>query len=474
MPNDIELVNFQRNQLLQTTVGDYQNQLIDYLKHLGLPDDNVLVCVEERGTVIQNLPAIINRLSVEKRAGSFYISKFIAACGSGLFDSALNYIWNETIENLREKVGLFDLEFFKSTVKDEDKKKKILSIENLNLIDEWDLVKGCHLTGIISDIGYKHLDYIREMRNWASAAHPNHASLTGMQLCAWLQTCIIEVIGKEPSLPAIEAKRLLQNLRNNVLSSDDVTPIGNALQKSPVDIVTSIFRTIFGMFCDPSTKVETKNNIRLIAKDIWSVLPENSKKEAGVKYANWAVNADLPRRNLAREFLEQVNALSYLPKDTLCAEMAETIDNLLRAHYGFNNFHNEPPYAKMLRKLVPENGAIPSETRFEYVKTLCLCMVGNAYGTSNEAYPIYIELFNKFTDQEIKIYVSLFSDNDFSLRMQYEKCTQLYRGFVNTLLQRTTNEIVKRVIQHISSQTHHQLNGLGKTTEYRKLIDLLK
>lgn len=38
-------------------------------------------------------------------------------------------------------------------------------------LDDWELVKGCKDTGIITQIGFKHLDYIRDMRNHASAAH---------------------------------------------------------------------------------------------------------------------------------------------------------------------------------------------------------------------------------------------------------------------------------------------------------------
>ena len=473
MPDQQEIVSTQSRTMLNTTVGEYQNQLLRYLDDLGLPKEDVLVDVEQRRCVIQNVPMIVDSLPMDKRGESFYISKFIAACGSGLFDAALNYIWNETIENLREKVGIFDLEYFKSTISDEDKKKKIQSVEDLKLIDEWELVRGCHLTGIISDIGFKHLDYIRDMRNWASAAHPNQVQLTGMQLCSWLETCIIEVIGKEPSLPAIEAKRLLQNIRNNVLATTDVPPLQTALRQAPTDIISSIFRTIFGMFCDPGSKVEIKNNIRLIANILWDVLPENQRKDTGLKYANWAANADIPRRDLSREFLEQVNALSYLPTDTLTVEMSNSIDLLQKAHFGMNNFYNEPPYAKMLRKLIPGNGLIPYNVRFNYTKTICLCMIGNGYGVSNEAYTVYEELFNKFTDDEIKEFLRLFSDSDFNSRMQFGNCKSNYRRLIASLVQRTTDESIKRLIEHILGRTDAQLPRLGKATEYQRLLGLL-
>jgi len=457
--------------LLETTVGEYQTQLGRFLEYLGLPKDNILVEVTQRKKVIENIPAIVETISKQERESSFYISKFVAACSSGLFDAALNYLWDETINSLRKKIDLFDLEYFKSTLDDEDLKKKIRTAEDLKKVDDWSIVRGCNETGIISEIGFKHLDYIRNMRNWASAAHPNHVQLTGLQISSWLEVCIIEVIGKEPSIPAINAQQLLRNIRSNMLTQDDVEPITQALKNAPEDIITSVFKTVFGMFVDPDTKVEIKNNIRLIAKSIWGVLSEYQRKETGIKNANWAANADIARRDASREFLETVDALSYLPPETLNLEMCQSIKMLKNAHFGFNNFYNEAPYAKLLRKYIPENGKIPQEIRFEYVKTLTLCFIGNGRGVAWTAYPIYSELFGKFTEKEFVVFVSLFKDADFSSRMQFDDCKKSYRHCLNTINDRTSNETLKRVIAYILSQTDDQFPNLGKTTEF---INLLK
>jgi len=222
----------QVNSTVGTSVDSFSKGLQEYLKSLQLPSRNVLVSPEERMDVLDNLPRVVTRLSPEFRENSMYISKFIAACGAGLFDAALNFLWNETIINLRQKVVHFDMDYFISSIVTDSKRRSSFKNEDdLKKLDEWELIKGCKDTGIISEIGYKHLDYIRDMRNHASAAHPNHTDLDGLQLTSWLQTCIKEVLAKEPEGPVLEVKRLLHNLRANILTKADLPPIKSNISK---------------------------------------------------------------------------------------------------------------------------------------------------------------------------------------------------------------------------------------------------
>lgn len=70
---------------VQTSVDNFSRGLQMYLNQLGLPAEGVLVEVEHRGRVIDNLPAIVGGLSAEQRQAALYLSKMVAACGAGLF-----------------------------------------------------------------------------------------------------------------------------------------------------------------------------------------------------------------------------------------------------------------------------------------------------------------------------------------------------------------------------------------------------
>jgi hypothetical protein len=160
----------------------FSSDLQGYLDFLGLPQD-VFVDLDERRDVIDVMPAVIRHLSATQLQAATYISKFVAASAVGLFDAALNYLWNETIRNLRDKVARFDLEYFyDSTITDPAKRARFRDSGDLDKLDDWELIKGCQATGILTELGYKHLDYIRDLRNHTSAAHPNQNELTGLQV----------------------------------------------------------------------------------------------------------------------------------------------------------------------------------------------------------------------------------------------------------------------------------------------------
>ena len=156
----------------------------------------------------------------------------------GLFDAALNYMWDETIQNLRTKVVNFDLGYFYDSVLDAQRRPSFSTEDDLKRLDDWEFIKGCRHTGLIGDLGLSHLDYIRNMRNFASAAHPNQNQITGLQLITWLQTCILEVLGREPEGAALEVRYLLNNIRNVISRPRTPTRLSRPFKRSPVTLRT--------------------------------------------------------------------------------------------------------------------------------------------------------------------------------------------------------------------------------------------
>ncbi len=82
-------------------IKKFEDELLGFIEQYGLPTDQVLVQVSERLRVFSNVEGVVERIELEQRQRSIYISKFIAAAAAGLFDTSLKYLWDETIYELR-------------------------------------------------------------------------------------------------------------------------------------------------------------------------------------------------------------------------------------------------------------------------------------------------------------------------------------------------------------------------------------
>ncbi len=203
----------------------FEADLINFLTEQGLPTESVLVSIDERETVFRNVTSVLAKINKEQKPRSIYISKFIAAVACGLFDAALNYLWDETIVELRNRISQYDLSYFYDNALSPERRKKFNSESDLAKVSDSDLIEGAKKIGLISELGFQHLDYIRYMRNWVSAAHPNQNEITGLQAITWLETCVKEVISLPLPNGAVEIKRLLSNIKNNNISEIEAKQI---------------------------------------------------------------------------------------------------------------------------------------------------------------------------------------------------------------------------------------------------------
>ncbi len=465
--SDITPVSSGNNQIA-TSLDEFHTGLKAYLDYCGLPSDDVLVCVEERVSAIDVLPRVLKKLPAGQRICAQYISKFAAACASGLFDAALSYLWDETIRNLRLKVSRFDLGYFFDTVISDGQRDKFSTEDDLEKIQDWDFVQGCSKTGIISKLGYMHLDYIRNMRNHASAAHPNQVELTGLQLVSWLETCIKEVLAKDPGGPAIEARRLLNSLRTEKLSAGDVPHISTALNSMPDDVLTSFLRSVFGLYSNAGTEVHVRANITLIAEDVWDACPDGGRYEIGLRAASFRVNGETSRAELGRSFLEKVKGLPYLPQDTLSVEISGALDELYRVHNAWDNFHNEPSPARNLKKYIPENGVVPPSVSERYVKVVTMCRIGNGYGVSDAAVPMYNAMIHGWQEDQVRDFVHLLEDDDVRSRLRFPSCATKYQKLAGFFVERVTDHRLKEALTAIGSFPSSQLHNAAKDTNMKR------
>lgn len=457
---------------VNTSLSTYENSLFEFISSFGLPTDNILVPIDERKKVIRNFGDAIIGLNQDELSKAAYISKFLTAASTGLFDAALNYLWDETITQLRARIAVYDIEYFYDIAVSSDKRKRISGVEDLCKLDDSELINGAKEIDLISDIGYRHLDFIKYMRNWASAAHPNQVVLTGLQLISWLETCIKEVITLPYSTITIEIGRLLKNIKEQVLGSSDIQTIKSFIYNLNQEKANSLSSGLFGIYTRTETNTSTRGNIKNIMPSLWERVEENIRNDFGIKYARFSVNGDVEQAQFAREFLQIVNGESYLPDQIKVTELDNVLNQLYEAHNSINNFYKEPTYAYQLERLVGTNG-VPSQINDKYVLCLIYVFLTNGNGVCYDANVVYKKLITEFNQKQIIIAICSFYNKHISSRLQFGLCQTKYKELITILSEKNVSPAVEEMIQLIEDY-RAPLYTMSKDTTMKQKVEVLK
>lgn len=454
MPDENKIITVQSG-AISTQLLEFEKSLLSFIGEQGLPIETVLVDVGQRQVVIRNIDAVLNRIGDERLGKSVYISKFIAATASGLFDAALNYLWDETIYELRKRVAQYDLAYFYDVAvgSSTEKRKRLNTEDDLQKIDDSDLIKGANEIGLISDLGFRHLDFVRYMRNWASAAHPNQNQITGLQLISMLETCVVEVINLPLSNVVVEIKQLLGNIKNNKITQDEASQIAVFFAGLTQEKANSLAAGLYGIYIQTDTTPQTRQNIQLLISPLWEMVDENTRNEFGIRYARFIATNDQDRQKLVREFLDVVSGAKYLPEGVRVVEIGNAIENLLTAHRGLNNFYNEPAFARQLQRQVGQAGKVPKEINIKYVLSIVEGFLTNGNGVAWNAEVTYVEMLNQFDSTQASIAVFSFVNKTISSRLQFTLCQKQFRRLVDLMRDKVTIPVVKELISDIDSYT---------------------
>lgn len=323
-----------------------------YLQDLGLPHEGIIAPDVERTTMRMILPQTIQQLSPQTKKDAVYLSKFVASSAIGLHDAALNYLWNEVVVSLREKVKIYGLDLFFDAAIGGDLRETYSTVEDLCLIKDNTLVDTCRKLELISDILHEKLNHILFMRNNIGASHPNGETIRTLELLGWLETCVKDVIDDRPSEAALFVQQLIVNLKkdNIVLDTPRLEQIHENLQQQNSRISGNLLITLFSIFTKQNTLPNVRDNILKLAPIVWDVSPESKKYEIGFKLDQFAVNLDESTLALGNSFLEKCDGISYKSEGTKSRELNELLNRLLETHNNHDNFHHEVPIARNIKK----------------------------------------------------------------------------------------------------------------------------
>jgi hypothetical protein len=448
---DNEIATGTRETALQG-LQSFETLILDILARSGLPTDGILVGLDERQALMESTTFALNKLPFEKRGQSSYISKMIIAGSVGLFDAALNYLWDETVLELRKRVVNFDLQYFYEVAEKSDNKRKDLKDESdLPKLDDSKLLGGCREIGLITDIGFQELELIRYMRNWASAAHPNQAQLDGLQLANWLGTCIKHVITLPYDIITAQVQKLLVKVKEKRLEDGAIKEITTFFVNLPPVQADPLASGLFGRYTDLTTGPETLDNIRRLWSDLWDRVSDETRYNFGFRLGRFRANGDQDQAVLARQLIDLANGATYLPSEERAWEIDSALDELIDAHNNWNNFYTEPPIARRLQELVGQHGDIPDGLSRKYVFGVIEVFLTNGNGVARFADPTYQDLIRTFDPQQASLAMRAFTDTTIATKLQWNLPQQKWAQLLGLIGSKLTGRKDRELFDAVSS-----------------------
>jgi len=465
-----EILPTKKDQQLSVEITDFAN----YLKKPGLPTENIIAPYEERLVIGSNLPILLDSLPAEIKKDARYLSKFFAATAMGLFDAALNYVWNEVVLNLRKKAVIYGLDLFYDVAVGESNRSFYKDENNLDGLKDSVLLHTCRKLELISDVVHKKLDHILTMRNEVAASHPNVESIGGYELLGWLQTCVKDVLQDKPSDSAIRIRSLVNNLKSShtVIDGHTIASISSELKNLSTPHVNNLLITIFGMYVSPDSDQIMRTNISHIAKLVWEYSEDRVKYTIGTTIDGYRNNLQVNKIKYGIEFLKIVDGRMYesLPSKTIA--IVHLADKLEETHDGMDNYYHEPVVMAEILSYCKKSTDIPSEAIPKLTKAIILCRIGKGIsyreGVSPAGAPLYDKFILMLNETGIVYCIIALFDPEIYPKLDNSICQQHLKIILQNLFSIAVSDRLKQIINYLNNN----LPRLYKVLKTKKFKDL--
>ncbi len=409
--------------LLPEIVEEQISSLTLITNALGI-DRGIIASDDEISDAWRSLPSVIKKIPPSKISKG--VARMCIAVSAGLFDSAINYIWNDSIVELRNKVKNFGLNIVGQVTS-----RKDFDEQKLNDLKDSELLDLCLQLNLINEEGYFFLNQCREIRNNFSAAHPTIGDLDNHEFINYVNRCAKYALGNEQNPIGVNVADLITALKLDKFSKEQLATWIERIESTHEAQRELIFNMLHGIYCDPDSSEEARVNALKIVKYFKEKFTPTILSNLIDRHQDYVAKGKEVQHRTSQIFFEKLELLELLSDSERHSLISHACKNLWDAHLGMNNFYNEPPFAERLLELSSQ-GSIPKTAKIEFVQTVIACSIGNQYGTSHMADDFYKKMIKNFSPQEVQIMFDLLKkDGVIKNRISnYPRCKKKFKQLV--------------------------------------------
>lgn len=411
---------------LPAVVPTSTDSLAKLTSALGVPRD-ALPSSESIERAWQQLPRLLDQIPPEYRTEHHL--RMCVAVANGLFDAAINYVWNATVLRLRDRVRAFGIHIVPSITRKEFDEGTLAGLKDA------DLINLCLRLNLISEDAFFFLDQCREVRNNFSSAHPAMGALDDLEVLTFLKRCVDAAMTETRDLRGVHLPTMLDAIKNSRFTPEQEEEWARRLRDTHDSQRETAIGMLHGIYCDPSSNEEARLNALDVCRTLSPEFTPATKSTIINRHSDYVASGDEERRSASQEFFQKAGLLALLSHPERHALFSNAAARLLSVHNGWDNFHNEPPFAERLMELSGQT-AVPATAQKEFVLAVVTCAIGNPYGVSRAAMPSYHAMVRNFSPQEIAYMLAAPTVEPSVIRTRinaHPKCRERFRKLVQLL-----------------------------------------
>lgn len=380
------------------TISNFSAPMLSALTAAMGIDRTVLASDQQIATAWTNLPQLLNEVPPELRDEG--LMRMCIAVATGLFDSALNYAWNASILQLRQKVRNFGLGIIPQIIDKDFDEVKLLDLRDSELLDL------CLKLNLISETGFFMLDQCRDVRNNFSAAHPTIGSVDEYEFISFLNRCTKHALSIEQNATGVDIKELTSAISNGTFAPQQ-HQIWEARIRGTFDAQRdAVVGMLHGIYCDPSKGESDRVNSLTLSSKVKDAFTPSTRSLLINRHQGYQAKGVVERFTASQAYFEHLQIISLLSDSERHSIISRACKQLVETHQAMDNFYNERPFAERLQQ-ISEGQQIPESVRSEFVEAVVTCSVGNRYGTANSADIHYQRMIKDFSPREIQVMLEL-------------------------------------------------------------------
>ena len=361
---------------------------------LLMNNELVLYTVSNGISLDVNISTVPEMMKYNKILKTQDVDKIVKAVNLGLYDMAAEYIWSRTINILKKDILQFGSDFVCEML---DRPSG-----DVDSISEYEIITLSADLGFINKTAkMEFLQYSETIQHYMSNEDPSE-EYPATKLVDMVRSCVKHVLGYEKVEYEVSFVSFREKLKLEIINSKH--QLYTQVVESPYFYKKTITKTLLNLAKTLPDSAERENvfaNIGYLIFAVWNTLSSDDKWSVGRSYAQANNDGDSNLSKALKSLLVKVKGFDYVPENLRSNSFIKVAKDLLSAHFGINNFYNEPSFAKLLSTM---GSSIPAPAFGVCMTSILACKLGNYYGVSWDAQLYLDSLLEKVTPERWKYY----------------------------------------------------------------------